>query len=276
MQDYYHLLVITPSSHIDLFKDFLTDTLPVGFEEDGDSLLVRSEDELETFAWGVEQFAEALQRAIGTTIDVEIKLSKEKNSDWVKSYQESITPIEISPFYIHPTWNEPKENLINIAIDPALAFGTGHHPTTASCLKLIASEVKKDQDLIDVGCGSGILSIAAAKLGAKIDACDTDEVSIENSKTNALLNNITYDHIWCGSALMAQKSYDIVVANIVADVLVFISNDLKKILKSNGVLILSGILNKYEDKVLSSYSEYKIKQRITEDEWVTLLLEKGL
>ncbi len=275
MQDFYHLLVITPSSHFEIFRDFLSDTLPVGFEEDEGSFLVRSEDELETFAWGVEQFTEALQRALGSTIDVEIKLTKEKNSDWVKNYQESITPIKIDPFYIHPTWDEPMSDLINISIDPALAFGTGHHPTTASCLKAIASIVKDGQDVIDVGCGSGILSVAAAKLGAKVDACDTDTISVENSKVNAKANGIEFDNIWCGSASMASKRYDVVIANIVADVLVFISNDLKKLLKNNGVLILSGILNKYEDKVLNSYSEYIIKERIAQDEWVTLLLTKG-
>ena len=93
--------------------------------------------------------------------------SKLQNNDWVKSYQESIKPLAIDQFYIHPTWDAPHNNLINIAIDPALAFGTGHHPTTASSLRAVSKYVEEGDDVLDVGCGSGILGIAAMKLGAK-------------------------------------------------------------------------------------------------------------
>ena len=273
MQEYYHVLTVRPSSHHELFKDFLSDTLPIAFEEKDDgSFVISSEEELDTIAWGLEQFQEALQKALGKSMDLELTLSKEKNSDWIRQYQESIQAIEIPPFYIHPTWNSPKEDKINIAIDPALAFGTGHHPTTASCLKAIASYVKKEQKVLDVGCGSGILAIAAAKLGAEVDACDTDGVSVENTLLNAKENEITLSHYWEGSVSMAPQKYDVVIANIVADVLVFIAKDLKKVLKPKGTLILSGILDKYEAKVLASYEDYEISERISQDEWVTLIL----
>jgi ribosomal protein L11 methyltransferase len=139
MQDYYYMLVVKPSSHIELFGDFLVDVLPVGFEEIEEGFIIRSEEDLETVMWGIEQFAEALQRALGEVIDVDMTLTKEKNDDWIAQYQQGITPIEIDPFYIHPTWEEPREGMLNIAIDPALAFGTGHHPTTASCFELLPS-----------------------------------------------------------------------------------------------------------------------------------------
>jgi ribosomal protein L11 methyltransferase len=162
----------------------------------------------------------------------------------------------------------------NIAIDPALAFGTGHHPTTATCLKAIAKTVSFDSSVIDVGCGSGILGIAAIKLGGVVDACDTDIVSVENTLENAKLNDVTFNDVWEGSAMLSKKKYDVVIANIVADVLVMIASDLKKILKDDATLILSGILDKYEDKVLKKYSDFTDIERIAQDEWVTLILKK--
>ncbi|MCX6053234.1 MAG: 50S ribosomal protein L11 methyltransferase [Campylobacterales bacterium] len=274
MQEHYFELVVKVSSHHSLFLDFLSDTLPVGFEESEDGFIIRSEDELDTIAWGLEQFAEALQKALQEPIDLECKLTKLKNSDWVKSYQQSIEPLVIDKFYIHPTWDAPHSELINIAIDPALAFGTGHHPTTASSLKAISHYVKSGDTLIDVGCGSGILAIGAMKLGAIVDACDTDIISVENSIENAKINSLTFSDIWEGSCSVSTKKYDIVVANIVADVLTFIAKDLKNALKENGILVLSGILDKYETKVLNFYKDCEIVQRIAQDEWVTLILKK--
>ena len=275
MQEHYYLLRVRPSSHYDLFSDFLSDTIPVGFEEVDDAFFIRSEDDLSTIAWGIEQFAEALSKALSQNVDVELELTREKNEDWVKKYQENISAVEVAPFYIHPTWEDPKEGALNIALDPALAFGTGHHPTTASCLKAIASSVKEGQTVLDVGCGSGILALASRKLGASVDACDSDEVSVANTKENFEQNGLELHSLWTGSANMATEQYDVVIANIVADVLIFIEKDLNRALKDNGVLILSGILDKYEAKVLRAYKNYKLIEKVPQDEWVTLIL-KGI
>lgn len=275
MQEHYFELVIKVSSHHSLFLDFLADTLPVGFEEIDDGFIIRSEDELDTIIWGIEQFREALQKATGDVIELEYKQSKLKNSDWVKIYQDSIEPLRIDKFYIHPTWDAPDADLINIAIDPALAFGTGHHPTTASALRAIAKYVKKDDRVLDVGCGSGILGVGALKLGAIVDACDTDIVCIENSQVNSELNSVKFNKLWEGSCSFTKDRYDVVVANIVADVLIFIANDLKSVVKENGILVLSGILEKYESKVLKFYQDFEILEKITQDEWVTFILKQG-
>ncbi|MDH4945055.1 50S ribosomal protein L11 methyltransferase [Sulfurimonas sp. C5] len=274
MHEHYYELTVKVSSHHSLFSDFLADTLPVGFEETEEGFIIRSEDDLETIAWGLEQFREALQKALGVSIELETEQKKLKNDDWVQLYKESIEPLTIEKFYIHPTWSEDNPDLINIVIDPALAFGTGHHPTTASVLKAISKYVKKDDSVLDVGCGSGILSLAAMKLGAKVDACDTDEISVKNSLENAELNSLEFSKIWEGSCTNLEQQYDVVVANIVADVLIFLANDLKKALKENGILILSGILDKYEDKVISAYTDCEIVEKINQDEWVSLVVKK--
>ncbi|MFA5454825.1 MAG: 50S ribosomal protein L11 methyltransferase [Sulfurimonas sp.] len=273
MQEHYFELVVNISSHHVLFSDFLADTLPVGFEETDTGFIIRSDDELDTIVWGLEQFREALQKATGENIELECKQTKLKSSDWVKVYQDSVQPLTIDKFYIHPTWDEPSKELINIAIDPALAFGTGHHPTTASALRAIAKYVKIGERVLDVGCGSGILGVAAIKLGAVVDACDTDIACIENSTLNAELNDVKFNNLWEGSCSMTKESYDVVVANIVADVLIFIANDLKSVLKKNGILVLSGILDKYESKVLKFYQDFEILEKIAQDEWVTLILK---
>ncbi len=274
MQEYYYELVVEVSSHKELFADFLADTIPVGFEESESGFIVRSEDELDTIVWGLEQFCEALQKALSETIELECKVQKLKNSDWVELYQQSISPLAIDKFYIHPTWDKPNPDLINIAIDPALAFGTGHHPTTASALRAISKYVKEGDSLIDVGCGSGILGIGAMKLKAVVDACDTDPISVENSIKNAKLNELEFTKIWEGSCSLSSNKYDVVVANIVADVLTFIAKDLKNAMNDDAVLIISGILDKYEVKVLGFYKDCEIIEKIVEDEWVTLILKR--
>ena len=275
MSENYYELIVKPSAHHNLFADFLNDILPVGYEERDDSFIIRLEEEPQTLKWGIEQFAEALNKAKNGTIDVEISVTKRKNSDWIAEYQKSVTPLQIGKFYIHPTWNDPKEGSINIAIDPALAFGTGHHPTTATCLEAISKYIKKRMEVCDVGCGSGILAIAAAKVGAIVDACDTDPVSVENTHKNTQLNEVTLRNIWQGSIDKSQKKYDVVIANIVADVLIFLQKELIDALKDeNSLLILSGIMDKYEEKVLKNYSDCEIIERITQDEWVSLVLKK--
>jgi ribosomal protein L11 methyltransferase len=276
MQEHYFELHVTVSSHHSLFSDFLADTLPIGFEETENGFIIRSEDELDTIVWGLEQFKEALEKALKTNIELECEQKKLKNSDWVAKYKESIEPLEIGKFYIHPTWSEANPDKINIVIDPALAFGTGHHPTTASSLLAISKYVQEGMDVLDVGCGSGILGIGAMKLGAVVDACDTDPISVENAKTNAALNNLEFHKLWEGSASQATQKYDVVVANIVADVLTFIANELKERLKDDAILILSGILDKYEDKVLNYYKDCEIIEKIAVDEWVTLVLKKKI
>jgi len=116
------------------------------------------------------------------------------------------------------------------------------------------------------------LAMAALKKGAIVDACDTDPLSVENATVNAEQNTLAYRRLWEGPINETQEQYDVIVANIVADVLVFIASDLKKRLREKGTLILSGIMDKYEDKVLRAYKEYELRERIVENEWVTLVL----
>ena len=275
MSDYYYELVVKVDAHRNLFVDFFNDITPVGYEERSDGFVLYSEEEPQPLCEGIKHFAGLLGKRLGKEVVVELSATKKHHSDWVERYQKSITPLVVGDFYIHPTWEKPKSCYRSIAIDPALAFGTGHHPTTASCLEAISSYLRPKMEVCDVGCGSGILAIAAAKSGAVVDACDTDRVSIENTRQNAKLNGVSLRALWQGSIDAQSGRYDFIVANIVADVLLLLHQKLDRALRASGaLLVLSGILDKYESKVLARYSKYALQERLCKDEWVTLVLKK--
>lgn len=272
MKNKYYELEVKTSSFKDEISNFLMERFFNGIEERDNTLILRSEESFDNLIKELKDYIKSLEKLFDTKIDYQIKIEEKSNEDWVKKYQKAIKPVEIDNFYIHPSWYEPKKDRINILIDPALAFGSGHHESTKNCIRAIKKYLKKGDTLLDVGCGSGILGIVAAKLGAKVSLCDTDSIAIKSAKENFKFNNVSYDEIWIGSVNKTNKKYDIVVANIIADVLVFISNDLKK--RVNDILILSGIIEKYKDRVLEKYKDFSLLEEIKENEWVTLILKR--
>ncbi len=268
MEENYYELTIKVGSQIELFKELLFELCTTAVEERENSLILRDQEPLDDIEWAVKLFAQKLQIAIETKIEIK------QNRDWIKAYQQSINPIEVASFYVRPQWEAGREGLTNIIINPALAFGSGHHETTSSCLEVIDAYVQEGDKVIDVGCGSGILSIAAAKKGAVVDICDTDELSIESAKSNFALNDVPYHKAWIGSVNQADSKYDIVLANIIADVLIFIKKDLKNALKSDGILVLSGIIEDSFDKIVSNFSEFQIDKNIKKGEWHTVVLKR--
>ncbi len=271
MKDTYQELTITLNKqYVDFIADFVAnifgDTLEIG----KNTIIVRSEKDLAF----VREAVEALAETLGGSIEVDFKLEEKDTVDWIEKYRNSIDPIEAAKFYIYPSWFEPKEGKINIKIDPALAFGSGHHATTYSCLDAISDIVKGGERVLDVGCGSGILGLACAKLGAKIELCDTDPLSVKSTRENFALNEESCEKLWEGSVDKAQGSYDIVIANIIADVLRLIAPDLKKATKDGGTLILSGILDTKEVLVTPSFETLTLIERKQRDEWITLIYKK--
>jgi len=273
MQDkYYELTITLDDSYVDLIADYIGNIYSDGLELGDGQIIVRSESDL-TF---VKDALVSLAQELNDAIKLTYKLEQKENIDWIKAYQNSVEPIEAGKFYIFPSWYEPKEDLINIKIDPALAFGSGHHATTFSCLEAISEYVGAGSSVIDVGCGSGILGLACKKLGANVELCDTDPLSVESCKENFKLNEETYDKLWEGSIDKAESTYNVVIANIIADVLRFIAKDLKSACKEDGILILSGILDKKENLVVESFKELTLVKRILKDEWVTLVYKKEI
>ena len=267
---YYELTIKIDHEYIEFIADFVANIYGEGIEIGKDTIIVRSKNEVSF----VKEAVEALIETLGSLIDAKFKIEKKQNIDWIKKYQESIEPIEAGKFYIYPSWFKPKENKINIKIDPALAFGSGHHATTHTCLEAIGDIVKRGDEVLDVGCGSGILGLASTKLGATVELCDTDPLSVKSCEENFILNNEKYHKLWEGSADKIDKEYDVVIANIIADILRFISSDLIKATKTEGTLILSGILDTKLELVLPSFKKLKLVEQKKKDEWVTLIYYK--
>ena len=269
MVDKYYELTMTLQNEdvVEFIADFVANIAGDGLEVGRNRIIVRSENDLSN----IEDAVSSLVGTLGGIIAIEYKMELKENKDWIATYQNSIEPIEVGNFYIHPSWYEAKEDKINIKVDPALAFGSGHHATTFSCLDAIERYVHEDKRVLDVGCGSGILGLAATKLGANVELCDTDPISVDSCEQNFALNGVEYEELWEGSANQADGEYDVVIANIIADVLKFIVHDLKIATKSDGILILSGILNKKENQVTQSYCDLELLERIQKDEWITLV-----
>jgi len=269
MEDFYKEVIFkTEPIFVELLADFIASSSNEAIEYEDTKVILRTQKEIEPILRSVKDLAKE------ANIPLDIEVSKKRNRDWIKSYQDSITPIEVGSFYIHPEWYPPKEDKINILINPALAFGSGHHATTYSSLEFINRVVKAGDSLLDVGCGSGILALAGRKLGAKVELCDTDALAIKSAKENFALNNESFEDIWEGSANKSSKKYNIVVANIIADVLKAISSQLKARLDKDSYLILSGILDKKEAIVTEAFSELELIERRQKDEWITLLYQK--
>jgi ribosomal protein L11 methyltransferase len=265
---YFELTISAPAELLEFIADLVSTLTHDAIEIGDDNLIIRSDQNLDNLQEDINNLLKKLDVDIALKYD----LRELENCDWISKYQEAITPVESGNFYIHPSWHEPKIGKINISIDPALAFGSGHHATTATCLDMISKYLKKNDSVADIGCGSGILALGAKKLGASsVDLCDTDPIALNSAQENFEKNGESIATIWEGSANQAERTYDLVIANIIADVLVMISKDLKKTIKKNGILVLSGILDKKESKVLDEFKDLTLKERTLKDEWVTLV-----
>lgn len=207
--------------------------------------------------------------------EVPISVSELVDQDWQRVWLASFKPIKVgNKLWVCPSWCEPAEpNERNIILDPGLAFGTGTHATTAMCLEWLSSQDLSDQCILDYGSGSGILAIGALFADADhADAVDIDPLAVEASLLNAERNNVVARFSAClPHELPDQKAYNLVIANILADVIIELRDTLLLHLESEGVLLLTGILNTQADKVVKAFGdEYAFDMR-SQDQWCLLI-----
>ena len=192
--------------------------------------------------------------------------------DWVRATQAQFDPIEItSKLWIVPTWHDaPNADAINIVLDPGLAFGTGSHPTTHLCLEWLTQQSLQNKSVLDYGCGSGILAIAAKKLGAQhVVGVDIDSQAIIASHYNAQQNQVEIDFVDANE--FEHQVFNVVVANILSSALMVLAPVLAKYCKAGAKLALSGILESQKQELTARYSEwFNMDAPNQKDAWILL------
>jgi len=210
-----------------------------------------------------------------------------QDQNWMDAWKQHYLPIPIGEkILILPAWNTPDkdEKRVVIHIDPAMAFGTGTHPTTQLCLRLLERHIKQGDKIIDVGCGTGILSIAALKMGAShAIAVDTDSQAVRATLENAAINHLTDGALETGNGSVEEilsgyftiRDAPLVMVNILAKVIIHIfKQGLSRLVLEGGKLLLSGILEHQVDEVLQAANEagFTLVEQLSDGDWVSLAM----
>ena len=225
----------------------------------------------------LEQRISALEGVFGMKCRIEYTRIDEEH--WADSWKDFFWPEKISRHItVKPTWRsyEPQPGEIVVEIDPGMAFGMGTHPTTAMCIRLIEQYLKKGDSFLDVGTGSGILMAVAAKLGAgRLYGIDHDEIAVEITEKNLILNHISEDHfhVQRGDLLgKVHERFDLIAANILSHEILILLDSVKLNLSSQGIFICSGIIEKNSQEILSKMRGLGLSllEIQKEEEWVAI------
>ncbi len=222
-----------------------------------------------------------VERFSSLGIAAEISVEGMREEDWAESWKQYYKPVKLGRVTIVPAWEDysPEGEEIIIRMDPGMAFGTGTHETTRLVIRLMQEENLKDKKVLDMGTGSGILSMCAAELGAKkCNAYDIDPVAVKVAREN--VKDGGYENIAVGvSDLLAgvdlsEGKYDVCLANIVADIILRMLPDLSRYVKTDGKVILSGIIRPRADEIREAVKKYgyRIVREESENDWLAMLI----
>lgn len=210
---------------------------------------------------------------------LEYKIEQLEDKDWEREWMDNFHPLKFGErLWVCPSWRDiPDPTAVNVMLDPGLAFGTGTHPTTALCMQWLDQVIQPDQTVVDFGCGSGILGIAALKLGAKrVIGIDIDPQAIEASGKNAQRNNVAGQIELYLPQDQPSLEADVVVANILAGPLADLKPIISAYVKPGGLLALSGILTTQAHSVIAAYAdEFTFDPVVEQEEWVRLTAKKA-
>ncbi len=226
----------------------------------------------------VETIKQKVSALTGFGIDIgegSVSLGQVNEEDWANEWKKYYKPTKIGEkLVVKPTWEdyEVQDGDLVIELDPGMAFGTGTHETTTMCMRELEKYVREDSKVFDIGCGSGILAIAAAKLGAKdVIAVDLDEVAVKVAAENVAHNNVEDSvKVLHGNLIdVVDDKADVVVANIIADIIKILAKDVHSCMKEDAVFISSGIIHAKVDEVKESLIEngFEIVEVKTLGEW---------
>ncbi len=267
-QQWLQLHFQVKSKNIDLVTELLTEASALAItinEPDKDPLTITSLFDINSDQEKIESSLQSYIEAYSSEIIAD--------QNWQQTSIADLKPMSFgNRICVCPSWIEPPNpDALNIILDPGMAFGTGSHQTTALCLEWLDNNIAPDTTVIDYGCGSGILAIAAAKLGANIvHATDIDPDALEVTTENAKNNNIHNLQI-CTPEKLPQIQADVLIANILANPLIELAPQLTKLVKPHGKLALSGLLDNQADTIIEAYNDWFNNWQLTsKDEWILL------
>lgn len=305
------LKIEVPAQQLDLAADIAQMTVPYGIyiedyrllEEEtleiahidliDEDLLAKDRDTgvvhiyLEPGENPAEAIAFLQERYAASGISSTIETIPCKREDWQNNWKKYFHPMEIGRhLLIQPIWEEAdakkkqtEDGRHILHIEPGLAFGTGSHDTTRLCLETLEERIKGTESVLDLGCGSGILSLAALLFGARsAEGVDIDELAVKTAKENGRLNGFSEEvyKVHCGD--MTEKisgTYDIVVANIVADIIVLFCKTARQFMHDGSIFIISGIISSREDDVLAAFADngFTVVERKQSAEWLCFVVQ---
>jgi ribosomal protein L11 methyltransferase len=281
MKNYKKFAVTFTPFNVELVSGTLWELDISGINELDNSLVLFAAEDSPVTIEAVEEIMLALKREnLVESFSITEELLENKN--WNEEWEKKVRVIEITDkIVIKPSFKEysPKGNQVIIQIDPKMSFGTGEHATTRLVLQFLESNVNKNDTVLDVGCGTGVLAIGSVLLGAKkAIGIDNDEWCLLNGNENVALNKLE-DKVeirLCETKEVVEKDFDLILANINKHILLDIRNDLYDKMKAGGRLILSGLLNTDEEDIVKHYTVkgLKLTAKKNMDEWIALVFNK--
>ncbi len=278
MKSYKEFIVTAEPFNAEIISSILWELNIDGINEEVNCIKIFAEDENVTVTSIEDLLLHLKENKLLRQFSVQENFIVEKN--WNEEWEKSREVVRVSEkIVIKPTFKEynARENEIVLTLDPKMSFGTGDHPTTKICLLFIEKYLKPKMKVLDAGSGTAILGIAAAKLGAdKVIAFDIDEWCYDNGIENVELNNVSkkVEVRKCALKDIAEKDFDLMIANIQKNILSELAGDFKIRIKPNGILILSGLLEIEHEKILEKYSDYGFREidYFKMDEWIGIVL----
>jgi ribosomal protein L11 methyltransferase len=258
---------------------------------EGATYSILEEDE-DKGVWRIDAFptsddeAEGLRRALAACDGLKVTVEALADADWLAMALSGLPPVRAGRFFVYGAHDRglAPPNTVNLRIEAGAAFGTGHHGTTTGCLLAYDRLLKarRFRRVLDIGAGTGVLAIAAARTGASVAVgTDIDPVSVRISRENAAINRVDAAFFRASGLddrrVRAEGPYDLVFANILARPLISLSTPIRKALKPGGVAILSGLLRSQERQVRAAYLDrgFRLLFRIRRDAWSALVLQRG-
>jgi len=278
----YHQITITITEH---FKDPLLRKLAelgsLGSLDQGPAITAYfpSTAPLDAIVGELQVFS-LLMNAAGHDCPAGIEYKLLPDTDWNKTWKKGFTPIDVGErFEILPPWERPSGGRISLVIDPGMAFGTGHHETTRSCLVLMERHIGmvKAERFLDLGTGTGLLAIAALALGFRsVVGVDTDPLAIEASLRNIALNKAERIELHEGGIDQCRGGFDMIAANLISGKLVQLASEIASRLVPAGVVIMSGILKGQDDEVVAAAESSGLAciERLADGKWMSLACKR--